>query len=195
MGKDEVKFWGRKKIFWNWLEVAKYTSLLLHDLLLCMYELIFSSFYVEYLHTKVLTSHHVSQRINNLKEILFWIEEFDLFSLLFTWGLPCQRFQQRWLSSLPSCPRPPHPLISMKIIKFDDRWARLTTQLEMKVNFSRMNVSIKFSFASGRQNSPREGPRSSPSRRCSSRHCRPSSRCCWRCSPPSQRCSRQNLSS
>ena len=66
------------------LEVAKHTSLLLHDLLLCMYELIFSSFYVEYIHTKVLTSHHVSQRINNLKEILFGIEEFDLFSLLFT---------------------------------------------------------------------------------------------------------------
>ena len=34
----------KKLIFWNWLEVAKYTSLLLHDLLLCMYELIFSSF-------------------------------------------------------------------------------------------------------------------------------------------------------
>ena len=110
-GKTKWSFEKRKLSFeigWKHL-----TTPLLHDLLLCMYELIF--FYVECIHTQVLTSHHVSQWINNLKEILFWIEELDLSSLLFTWGLPSQRFPQSWSSSLPLCPHPPHPWISMKI--------------------------------------------------------------------------------
>ena len=128
--------------------------------------------------------------INNLKEILFWIEEFDL--RLFTWGLPSRRFRQRWSSSLPLCPHPPHPDHRAGW----DYWHRYLVSGEQDWQLSCIwtvwqNLEIKgWIRLDGGENSPAQGElHSSPSPR------RPSSRCCSPCSPPSQRCSRQNLSS
>ena len=39
----------------------------------------------------------------------------------FTWGWPCQRFRQRWSSSWPLCPRPPHPSSIVKINNEDQQ--------------------------------------------------------------------------
>ena len=55
-----------------------------------------------------------------MKELSFWILRVWSFSC-FTWGWPCQRFRQRWSSSWPLCPRPPHPSSIVKINNEDQQ--------------------------------------------------------------------------
>ena len=112
-------------------------------------------------------------RVNNLKETSFRIEEFDLVHLRF---------------ALPKIPA--KVVVKFAIVSSPSAsWASrlLTAQLEMNI-VKEMEMDGNYFI---KESSPAQGElRSSPSR-----PLWPSSPCCSLCSPPTPRCSRQNLSS
>ena len=134
------------------------------------------------------TIQRFSDGINNLKEILFWVEEFDHFPWVATWvvhlrfALPKIPAKVVVKFAIVSSPSTSWPLTRL-------RW--LTHVFGTWWHCNLIGDKRKWDFiCTRRENSPAQGElHSSASPR------RPSSRCCWRCSPPSRRCSRQNLSS